>query len=1019
MSDMSRRGFIGGTAGAAALSAVPARDARAAEPGDGPVRAVHLTVEHLVAPLGIDAARPRFGWRLEAGGTGRSQSAYQIAVGSAAGRADVWDSGRVASGEQTARVYGGPALRSRTRYHWRVRVWDEGGRAGPWSAASWFETALMREEEWTARWIGTGVVLPPSPHTLGPRRLFPARLEDGHTLGQTFRSRSRLTAVAVLLTAGTGAGCVMTLHRDGPGGAVLGRRELSGLDGQVQGRLDLPSPVEGGAFYLELSRVRGELSWMGAGADAYPHGDAHRDGVREADDRWLFGIPPDPPAAPLVRAEFDVPGEVAAARLYVSGLGHAVSRINGRRVGDAVLSPVVTDYDRRALFTSHDVTGLVRRGRNAVGIALGRGFFATRAPETDGSHLAPWVAEPRVRAELVVTLADGRAVTVRTGPDWRVTEGPTTAESAMGGESYDARRAARLEGWSEPGFRAAGWRPAVVVERPAGRVEAYAAEPVRTHEAIRPVAVTRRDGVRVYDFGPTLAGWARLRARLPEGTTVRMRYGEKLDDRGRVFVGAPGWHHNPAVTGRYQVDEFTAAGRGVETWEPSFTYKGFRYVEVSGTDRDLDLVAVPVRGDLADTMDLRVGHPVTQWIVGAFAQSARGVLFGHPAIGPAGGKSGWTGNAHFAAQPMLYRFGAASLFAKWLEDLRLRQAPDGRLPLVAPLGDDLAGEPSPTWTGVYPYLVRRYWMTYGDPTVPERHFDAVARYAEWLLAQAGDGLMDDRFGDWYPPHGTGNPQAPEGGRLVGTAHLVQSLRDATALADLLGRADHARRWRSRTEELVRRFNAAFLDTGAGHYRTDRAVGYRQTSNAVPLAFGLVPAEHARRVAAGLAADVEARGRHLNTGCAGTATLPYALSDHGRADLAHAVLAQETYPSYGYLRGLGATTFWENWESTARGRNDPILSSPVTWLVERVVGVEMLRPGWARFAVAPRAFGPLASARVALDTVRGRIEVAWRRRGGTLVLDVRVPVNAVAEVAVPGGRRELGSGRHRVEAPVRG
>ncbi|MFC9973104.1 family 78 glycoside hydrolase catalytic domain [Spirillospora sp. NPDC127200] len=1017
MNDVSRRGFVSGTAGAAALTMVPGR-AHAA-PGNGDMRPVRLSVEHLHAPLGIGTGAPRFGWRLEAGGTGRAQTAYRITVGTRPGRADVWDSGRISSAEQTAVVYAGPPLRSRTRYHWAVRVWDEKGRAGPASEPAWFETALFAEDEWTARWIGTGVVLPPSPHTVDPGQWEYPELEEGRTLGQSFRSASRLAAVAVLLMAGDDAGCVMTLRRDGPSGAVVAQRTLSGLAGPVQGRLDLPRAAEPGAYYLEVSAPRGSVKWPGDPRGTYGEGTAYADGKEVSGDRWLFGLPPDPPADPLLRTEFRLPGAVESARLYLCGLGHAVAWINGRRVGDAVLSPTATDYDRRVLYTAHDVTALLRDGGNAIGVALGRGFYATRAPETDGSHLAAWIAEPRLRAQLEVTLKGGRKVVVGTGPDWRCTEGPTTYEGVYTGESYDARRARELDGWTSAGFKADGWRPAVPGSRPVGPMTAHAAEPVRTGEPIEPVKVREVDGVRLYDFGVTLAGWVRLRGRFPAGAEIRVQYGEKLDGRGRIGVGAPGWWENPSVPGRFQRDEYTAAGHGTEEWEPSFTYKGFRYVEVSGPEAKV--VAVPAHSDVADAMDLRVGHPVLQWIVGAFAQTARSTLFGHPAISPSYPKTGWTGNVHFAVRPLLYRFGMAAFFARWLDDLRLRQRPDGRLPVMAPLGQDQPEGLSPTWTGVYPHLVRRYWLAYGDRTVPERHFDAVARYVEWLLGELEDDVLPrDDFADWYPPNPPQYPQGPEGGRLVGTAHVIQSLRDATALADLLGRADQARRWRERTERIVRRFNEVFLDTAAGHYRTERPTEYRQTSNAVPLAFGLAPAAHAARVAAGLAAAVEAKGRRLDTGCVGTAALPQALSDHGRADLAHAVLGQTAYPGYGHLRSLGATTLWENWEEDARGHLDPILGSPVSWLVERVLGVEVLRPGWARFAVAPRAFGPMASARVSLDTPRGAVEVAWRRDGGTLALDVRVPVNAVAEVTLPGGaRRELGSGRHRVEAPFRG
>ncbi|MGH3659472.1 MAG: family 78 glycoside hydrolase catalytic domain, partial [Micromonosporaceae bacterium] len=393
-------------------------------------------------------------------------------------------------------------------------------------------------------------------------------------------------------------------------------------------------------------------------------------------------------------------------------------------------------------------------------------FFASRAPDTDGSNLARWIAEPQALAQLEVTLADGRRVTIGTGSDWAVTEGPTTYDGVYSGESYDARRATELTGWTEPGFDAdaTGWRPATVLDGPGGRLEPYVGEPIRTGKVVRPVRVTSpTDGVRVYDFGVVMSGWVRLRGDLPAGTTVRLLHSEKLGPSGRIEPGIPGGNENPAIDGRFQVDEYTAAGRGEESWHPSFTYKGFRYVEVTGTTQPLDIAAVPVGNDVATTMALHLDHPVLQWIVDAVRQTTGNGMQGHPVVSSMFTKVGWTLNTYRASQPMLYQFGMANVFATWLDDLALSQASDGEIPLIAPQGETSGGFLlTPSSTGVYPSLVRRYWLTYGDKTIPEKHFAGVRSYIEWLLGKLTDGIADDQFGDWYPPRPEVNPQAPEG-----------------------------------------------------------------------------------------------------------------------------------------------------------------------------------------------------------------------------------------------------------------
>jgi alpha-L-rhamnosidase len=263
-------------AGVAALAALPVAIRGTGAGAGTPLRPVALTTEHIVGPLGIDAAAPRFGWQLEGPGTDRAQSAYRILVASRPellpDAPDVWDSGVVRSAEQSAQVYAGAPLRSRTRYHWTVRTWDEQGRDGPPAAITWFETSMLDQQEWTAAWIGSGLVLPRAVRVLGPQSIEPVALESGRTLGQSITSDGPVSAVAVLLGAREGpAGCVLSVHRGGPGGQLLGRSELSGLAGDkygnAPGRVDLSPPAEPGPLYVELSDGRGEVAWMGAAED--------------------------------------------------------------------------------------------------------------------------------------------------------------------------------------------------------------------------------------------------------------------------------------------------------------------------------------------------------------------------------------------------------------------------------------------------------------------------------------------------------------------------------------------------------------------------------------------------------------------------------------------------------------------------------------------------------------------------------------------------------------------------------
>lgn len=1017
---VSRRTFLTGTAGAvAAAYAVP--DTAWAD--DRPLRADRLTTGHLSNPLGVMMRPPRFGWRLLGSGHDRRQSAYQLRVTRspiAGSPVEVWDSGRVESADQSAIGYAGPTLQPRARHRWTVRVWDEAGRVGPWSRPAWFETALP-DEPWQAAWIGSGIVLPVPTRTLEPANFTPDRIVPGHELGQTFAVAGSMSAVAVLLTVSAESADVeLVLRRDRADGEEIARGQVTVGPEEAQARLDLAEPLGEGRYYLGVTSPTEAVAWQSRLGDE-EHGSPYPDGAAIADgeevallDRWLYAVPSDPPPNPRFRHTFRLDRRPASARLYLVGLGHGQAMINGRAVSDQQLTPPFTDYTKRVLYTTHDVTQLVRRGENAIGVDVGRGLFATRAADSDGTNLQPWTSEPQILAQLEITLDDGQRVVVGSGPAWRLTEGPTVFDGLYTGETYDARRARELDGWTTASYDDGGWTAARQVPPPQGRLEPYPHQPIRRHRPLKPTAVREPEpGVWLYDFGEVVSGWVRVRGRAAEGAVISILQHEKLGQDGRIDPGTPGGVDNPSIIGRLQRDEHVAAGGPVD-WQPSWAHKSFQYVEVTGTSERPDVVAVPVRTDLDTTLDLEVDQPNLQWIVEAAARTSRNGMHGHPDTSSML-KMGWLAQGLQADTTQLLGLSSAPLFDKWLDDIRVGQLENGSISHYTPI-EPFPQPVTPSTTAAYPHLVHRYYLHHGDRTVPERHYSAIHRYVELLLTlhQEQDGELVEIFGDWYPPSNDRNPYAPEGTGVVAAAYLIKTLRDAAAVADVAGEPAQADAWRGRAAELTDDFNERYLDRAAGIYRTGKTADYRQTSNAIPLHLELVPHDMIRRVADRLAAEVVRNDRHLDTGSFGTISLPYALSDHGHADLALDVLSAEGYPGYGYWRSLGATTFWEQWRAEARSHNDPTLSSPVGWMLARVVGLEPLEPGWARFRVAPRAFGNLAWARTHLDTPRGRIEVAWRQRGGGPEVTVAVPVNATAEVTLPGGATQVvGSGRHRV------
>ena len=700
--------------------------------------------------------------------------------------------------------------------------------------------------------------------------------------------------------------------------------------------------------------------------------------------RWIGG-------ANLLRKAFTTDGTVKQARLYASGLGYADLRLNGQPVSDAVLDPGFTDYDHTVLYVTHDVTELVQSGDNVVGAELGRGFFGLTTPNVWRWHQTPWTAEPQLLARLVITYDDGRITEVVSDESWRVTAGPTISDDLYTGETYDARRA--LPDWDTPGFDDASWSAAAEVDAPKGTLQAQAHEPIRVVETVEPTEITEvRPGVWIVDFGRTTAGWTKVTVTAEAGTTISLTHGETVADGNVVAV-------NQHVEGnRIQRDEYIAAGNGVEEWEPRFSYKGFRYVQVEGVTGRPDVLMRVVHSDVRDATRFATTQASYEQFDRAMRRTVLNNLHGIPTDTPFMEKNGWTGDAQVGGPTMLAMLDLARFFTKWLGDIQDSQAESGQLPVIVPTSGwgftDLS--PATEWPTVYPFLLREMHRTYGDERLLREHWDSLTRYLAWELDRVEDGLSVSVLGDWLPP-GYGSGPAPEDRRLTGTAYLYRALIAAAEIGEIIGQANE---YRKAAAELADGLNRTFLDREAGMYRSADDPDYRQTSNAVPLAFGIVPEELAPRVAANLAADVEARGFHLNTGCLGVGVLLPVLTAHGYGEVATKVALQRTYPSWGYWFDQGADTMWEMWEDDSRSRDHYFQGTVVQWLYENVAGLRNLQAGWERILVRPDARGEVDSATIRTDTIRGRVSVIWKRVGRVLSLEVLVPVGTTAEVHVP-------------------
>ncbi|WP_428957306.1 family 78 glycoside hydrolase catalytic domain [Streptomyces sp. cg35] len=946
-----------------------------------------------------------------------------------AGHGDAWDSGRVASDQCVDITYAGTALQSGRRYYWAVRTWDARGTVSAWSAPSWFEVGPLDEADWHgAHWIQQQAPDLPT-------------LEHAHWIwypegaaGDSFPDGVRFfrkTFTVADTSAVTGAISLITaddrydLYINGTLAASRPQQTNGWQRAQVH---DVRPLLRAGANVIAVAVTNegktpaGLLSVMrvttGRTEDLLPTDTSWRtstsapDGWQTPDfddsawkepldqgefgaGPWGSGVSVDSSApAPYLRKEFEIGAPVVSARLYVCGLGYYVASLNGVRIGDRELDPAPSVYDTAGQYSAYDITDHLRQGRNVLGAVLGRSFYAIDSPNIYWNQ-ATWIAErPALRALLQVTHADG-TTTVVSDRSWYAHPGPTLKDSVYNGDEFDAR--AELPGWDRPGASQEGWTPVTVGTGakfpPAVRPQLM--PPVRVTQTLQASAVTRTDsGAHVFRFPRMITGRPRLQVRAPAGTTVHLRYGETLNDDGTVNnEGDPG-----ITPGEIQHSTYTTSGRGLETWEPSFTYGSFLYVQVDGypgtPPRDA-LTARVMTSDLPAAGDFRCSDDLVNTVHRMTRDTLANNLTGIPTDTPMYEKRGWLGDAALFCAPSLDNFDAQTFWTNFLHVMGDDQGGDGNFGDLAPAISPGAGA-DPTWSTAGLVLPWMLYEEYGDTGILEAYYDRMVRFVDHLKGRATGSLLDGTYGDWCSP---GNVAPPEGAKLVSTGSYYRCARLLSRTAEVLGKSADHKTYEKLAADIRDAFNAEFLDTEAGIYRTGDTP-YRQTSNAYPLFLGMVPEAHRDAVVANLVRQITANGNHLDTGIVGTMALFPALTEHGHVDLAYQVVTQKTYPSYGYWVSLGATTLWEQWIAGPRSRDHAMFGSVDDWFYKYLAGIRPAAPGYKEIAIRPYVPRGLTSVSAHRDTPYGRVSVDWRTKGRTFTIDVAVPPNTTATVTVP-------------------
>lgn len=702
---------------------------------------------------------------------------------------------------------------------------------------------------------------------------------------------------------------------------------------------------------------------------------------------------------PLFRTSFRVTKPLARAELAICGLGFHETHLNGKPLDDTMLEPGWTNYRKTCLYRMHDLTDRLVPGENVLGVMLGNGMYNVtggRYVKFTGSF-----GPPKLTACLDLEYTDGSTDRVVSDADWQTAPGPITFSCIFGGEDYDARLA--IPGWDQPGFDASNWSPATECPGPGGKLTTRSAASIKVQETFVPRAITQpKPGLWVYDLGQNFSGWPRLEVTGPSGATVKLVTGELLDAEGLVSQrssGSPVWF------------AYTLKGGAPESWEPRFSYTGFRYVQVEGA-----VPAAEARADERLPQIVRLEgcflYPAAD-VVGAFACSNPDVNRVHALIlaaiksnfksvltdCPHREKLGWLECSHLLAGCFMYNFDCARFYAKIANDMAEAQLDNGLVPDIAPEYVEFQGgfRDSPEWGSACVIAPWRAWWMYGDRRTLDKQYETMKRYVGYLGSRATDHIVSHGLGDWYDigPRGPGPSQLTSLG-LTATGVYYQDLRILQQVAQLLGRKAEADAQAALAAQVRDAFNRAFFHADTQRYDRDS-----QTANAMPLVLGLAAADAREAVRDRLVRNIRGAGNRVTAGDVGFYYVVQALLDGGRSDVLYDMLCQTNGPGYMMQLEHGATSLTEAWDTNpASSQNHCMLGHIEEWFYSGLLGIRPAAPGFTEIVIQPQIVGDLTWARGHYDSPHGRIESSWARNGERLTLNVRIPPNTTATIHVP-------------------
>lgn len=696
--------------------------------------------------------------------------------------------------------------------------------------------------------------------------------------------------------------------------------------------------------------------------------------------------------APIFRKEFIIPKKVVAARIYISSAGYHELFLNGKRIGHHRLDPAFTRYDRRNLYTTHDVTSDLTEGRNALGIILGNGWYNHQSSAVWDFHLAPWRSRPRVSMFLRIEYEDSTFAIIKTDESWKSNLSELVFNSIYTAEHVDFNL--KIKDWELAGFNDSTWSAVTIKSAPSPQISAQSMHPVVFKTVLEAKELTKfNDRHYVINFGENIAGVCQLEVIGKKGTELRLIHGEKLSENGTVDLSNLDVHYRPLdESDPFQTDILILSG-DKDFFVPKFNYKGFQFLELKA-DQNFEIErvnAIKMHSDVPHVGFLNSSNELINKLWVASNNSYLANLFGYPTDCPQREKNGWTGDAHINIETGLYNFDGITVYEKWMQDHFDEQQPNGVLPAIIPTamwGYNWAN--GPDWTSSISIIPWNLYRFYGDTSILRKSYPHIKRYFDYLNSIQKEFLLDWGLGDWVPVKTVSNVE------FTTSIYFFVNAQILSKIAAVLQIKDEALYYSKLAESIRTALNQKYFDNANAIYANGT-----QTELSMALYWGIVDEQHVSRVAAKLAEKVEANNNYIDTGLLGSKTILNALSDNGYAEVAYQMATKEDYPSWGWWINNGATTFFENWDvnsSSDISMNHIMFGEINAWFFKTLAGLSPDEnfPGFKQFSLKPYFPKDLENFSMDFNSNYGLIQVNWQKTEfGKLIFKVNIPFNSKA------------------------